>query len=323
MIEAISLHKRFGPVQALRDVSFGVAQGEVAAFLGPNGAGKTTCMRILTGFLPASAGRAVVAGFDVAAQSRAARAALGYLPESVPLPGDMRVREYLDFRARIKRVAVRQRRRRIATVVERCGLETMKARLVGRLSKGYRQRVGLADALVADPPVLIFDEPTVGLDPNQTVEVRRLIAELGAERTVLLSTHILSEAEAISGRIIIIHHGRILIEDTPAGLQRRVHAHRPIRVEIAGAAAPACRAALAELTGVRRVAAADDAGSHGGEWHGLAVHHDTETDLREAIFALARERGWRLRELHREDLSLEQIFRAVTGADAGKGGADA
>jgi ABC-2 type transport system ATP-binding protein len=323
VIEAISLHKRFGPVQALRNVSFRVEPGEVAAFLGPNGAGKTTCMRILTGFLPASEGRATIAGHDVTGRPREARAALGYLPENVPLYADMRVSEYLDFRARIKRVPGRERRDRIEGVLERCGLSHMRRRLVGHLSKGYRQRVGLADALVGNPPVLVLDEPTVGLDPNQTVEVRRLIGELGAERTVLLSTHILSEAEAVSARIIIIHHGEILIEDTPSGLRRRVHAHRPVHVELAGEPAAACREALQGLAGVQRVVAADAGGRGGDGWRRFALHHDAKTDPREALFVLARERGWRLRELHREDLTLEQIFRALTGPGGGEGAADA
>jgi ABC-2 type transport system ATP-binding protein len=313
VIEAISLHKRFGPVHAVKDVSFRVEKGEVAAFLGPNGAGKTTCMRILTGFLPATRGRAVVADHDVATASKAARSVLGYLPENVPLYADMRVREYLDFRARIKRVASRERRGRIETVLERCGLTHMKARLLGHLSKGYRQRVGLADALVSNPEVLILDEPTVGLDPNQTVEVRRLIQELGTERTVLLSTHILSEAEAISSRIIIINQGEILVMDTPEGLRHRVRSHRPVRIELAGGEPAAMESALQTVEGVTGV----EAGPRGAgtdDWCRFTLRHASDADPREALFEVVKERGWRLRDLHREELTLEQIFRALTGA---------
>ncbi len=309
MIEAISLQKRFGPVHAVRDASFRVEPGEIAAFLGPNGAGKTTCMRILTGYLPATGGRAVVAGHDVAADPRAVRRALGYLPQRVPLYGDMRVREYLDFRARLKGVDRRERTNRIAHVLDRCAIVDMKERLVGNLSGGYQQRVGLADALVGDPDVLILDEPTVGLDPNQTVEVRELIAELKADRTVLLSTHILSEAEAISGRVIIIHQGRVLVEDTPEALRRTMRSDLGIVAEVAGAPDPAVA-----IRGIEGVAHADATAIPGDDgWMRVDITPTSNRDPREAIGALAQREGWRVRELHREALTLEDIFRRLTG----------
>ena len=318
MIEAVALSKRFGPVHAVKDATFTVARGEVAAFLGPNGAGKTTCMRILTGFLPPTRGRAVVAEHDVSQDSRAVRRVLGYLPENVPIYGDMRVREYLDFRARLKGVFRRERKTRIPSVMERCGLTAMRSRLVGHLSKGYRQRVGLADALVGDPSVLILDEPTVGLDPNQTVEVRQLIQDLGAERTVLLSTHILSEAEAISTQIIIIHEGRILVTDTPAALRRRVRAHRPIRLEIIGDDRDTMKAVLESVPGVLRASLHENTGQAEG-WCRFTVNHRAEADPREALFELIKARNWHLRDLHQEELSLEQIFRVLTGAQGSDG----
>jgi gliding motility-associated transport system ATP-binding protein len=322
MIEAVALSRRFGPVHAVKDVTFAVARGEVAAFLGPNGAGKTTCMRILTGFLPPTRGRAVVAEHDVSQDPRAVRRVLGYLPENVPIYGDMRVREYLDFRARLKGVSRRERKTRIPSVMERCGLTAMRNRLVGHLSKGYRQRVGLADALVGDPSVLILDEPTVGLDPNQTVEVRQLIQDLGAERTVLLSTHILSEAEAISTQIIIIHEGRILVTDTPAALRRRVRAHHPIRLEIIGDNRATMKTALESVPGVRQASLHENTGQAEG-WCCFTVHHRAEADPREALFELIKARNWHLRDLHQEELSLEQIFRVLTGAQAsGEASAD-
>jgi len=321
VIEAISLTKRFGPVQAVQDASFRVEKGEVAAFLGPNGAGKTTCMRILTGFLPATGGIAVVAGHEVSQNTRVVRSVLGYLPESVPLYNDMRVREYLDFRARLKKVARSRRRSRIEEVLEKCGLTHMKNRLMGNLSKGYRQRTGLADALVGNPEVLILDEPTVGLDPNQTLEVRQLVTDLGKERTVLLSTHILSEAEAVSQKIIIINQGTILVVDTPAGLRRRVRSHLPIQTEIKGGKKSDIVAGLEDLKGVTAVQQGEPAGDD-REWNLFSLSYRPEADPRESVFQLAKTRGWSVREIHREELSLEQIFRTLTRGE-GEGGAGA
>jgi ABC-2 type transport system ATP-binding protein len=222
LIEAKNLTKRFGKIVAVDDVSFHVDQGEVVGFLGPNGAGKSTVMRILTAFTPATSGRVRVAGFDPFWESMQVRQRVGYLPENVPLYREMRVGEYLFHRARLKDVPACERKRRIGEVLDRCGIVEVAHRVIGQLSKGYRQRVGLADALVNDPPILILDEPTVGLDPNQVRLVREMIKDLGQRRTVLLSTHILSEVEMICPRVLIISNGRIVAQDTTEKLKARL-----------------------------------------------------------------------------------------------------
>lgn len=214
MIEAIGLTKRFGPIDAIRDVSFSVGSGEIVGFLGPNGAGKTTTMRILTGYSPASSGRAVVAGLDVGAEPLAVRAKVGYLPESVALYDEMRVDSYLRYVAEVKGVSSRGRKAEVGRVIERCGLDTMDRRTIGHLSKGYKQRVGLAQSLIGDPPVLILDEPTVGLDPKQIVGIREMILELAGDHTVLLSTHILPEVAMLCKRVVIVNEGRIVREES-------------------------------------------------------------------------------------------------------------
>ena len=214
------LVRRFHDLVAVDDISFEVAEGEVFGFLGPNGAGKSTTIRILTGFLPASSGRAEVFGHDVARQSLPARRLIGYLPENVPLPLDARVDEYLEYRARLKGVGARERKGRREKVLAHCGLETMRRRILGQLSRGYRQRVGLADALIADPPLLVLDEPTGGLDPGQRQEVLDLVGRLKGERTVLLSSHVLAEVEQISSRVAIIQHGRLLALGTKQELEQ-------------------------------------------------------------------------------------------------------
>src|SRR4051794_21277590 len=219
MIEVDRLSKYFGPVLAVDGVSFMVDRGEVVGFLGPNGAGKSTTMRILTGYMPASSGIAKVAGFDVVDQSLEVRRRIGYLPESVPLYGEMRVEEYILFRAKLKGVPRQDRARRVEYCLERCRLKEVRRRLLQTLSKGYRQRVGLADAMIGNPPILILDEPTSGLDPLQIRETLALIKELGVERTVLLSTHILSEVEAVCERVIIIAAGRVGLSKTLAELE--------------------------------------------------------------------------------------------------------
>ena len=221
LIEVEHLTKRFGKIVAVDDVSFSVDKGEVVGFLGPNGAGKTTVMRILTAFSPATSGKVRVAGFDPFWESMQVRQRVGYLPENVPLYREMRVSEYLFHRARLKGVAACERKLRIGEVLDRCGINEVAHRVIGQLSKGYRQRVGLADALVNDPPILILDEPTVGLDPNQVRLVREMIRDLGERRTVLLSTHILSEVEMICPRVLIISGARIVADDTTENLKSR------------------------------------------------------------------------------------------------------
>jgi ABC-2 type transport system ATP-binding protein len=220
VIEVEGLTKDYGTVLAVRDVTFSVGRGEVVGFLGPNGAGKSTTLRILAGFLGATSGKVRVNGYDLAEQSLAARSSLGYMPESAPLYPELKVREYLEFRARLKRVPRQKRRAAIERAIARASLGDMSDTTIGHLSKGYRQRVGLADALVADPPLLILDEPTAGLDPNQVREVRGLIRELAADHTVLLSTHILSEVEATCQRALVIDHGRLVAQGTLAELSK-------------------------------------------------------------------------------------------------------
>src|SRR5256884_790125 len=222
MIKVENLTKRYAGVTAIDNISFEVGKGEIVGFLGPNGAGKSTTMRILSGFMPATTGRASVAGFDVFDQSLQARARLGYMPENVPLYTDMRVTEYLRYRAALKGVHHRRITERIGDVKELCGLKSVENKLIGALSKGFRQRVGLGDALVAEPDLLILDEPTIGLDPNQIRQVRELIKNLGEQHTILLSTHILPEVEMTCSRVIIIHKGRIEACDTPGNLLGKI-----------------------------------------------------------------------------------------------------
>ena len=298
MIHVENLVKRYGPQEALAGVSFDVARGEILGFLGPNGAGKTTTMRILTCFLPATAGVAQVAGFDVFSQSVEVRRNIGYLPESVPLYPEMRVQEYLDFRARLKRAA----RGRVETVIGQCALGEVARKTIGALSKGFRQRVGLADALVANPPILILDEPTVGLDPNQIREVRQLIRELGKEHTILLSTHILPEVEMVCGRVVIIDRGRVLAQGTPAELRAKTAGRARVIVEIRGAA-DGVKDALENIDGVTGVEPS------GARWM-LDVAEGR--DVREDVFKAVVAHGWTLVELRAEAMTLEDIFARLT-----------
>src|SRR5664279_3206525 len=220
MIEVSNLTKRYSGHTAVDDISFTVARGEIVGLLGPNGAGKSTTMRILSCYLPASSGTVRVGGLDVFQQSDEVRRRIGYMPENNPLHSDMRVREYLKFRARLKGLGRQQSRRRVDVVMEQCGLTEVGRRIIGQLSKGYRQRVGLADALVHEPELIILDEPTIGLDPNQIRSVRQLIKSLATVHTVLISTHILPEAEMTCNRLVIMYEGRILAADTPENLQK-------------------------------------------------------------------------------------------------------
>ena len=289
-------------------VSFEVGKGEVVGILGPNGAGKSTTIRILTGFLPATSGLARVAGHDVARESLAARRQLGYLPENVPLYPEMRVEEYLHFRARLKGVAGRDRKSRVDHVISRCWLVEMRRRLIGTLSKGYRQRVGIADALVANPPILILDEPTVGLDPNQVRQLRDLIRELGADHTVLLSTHILPEVEAVCGRVLVIHRGRLVFAETLANVAAKAARTARLRVEPADPAAPVADGlrALPEVAWVEPAPGAPGA---------LVVRGHAGADLGPAVFRACAARGWVLRALAPEHDTLEDIFASVTIGD--------
>ncbi|HEV3166246.1 MAG TPA: ATP-binding cassette domain-containing protein [Isosphaeraceae bacterium] len=299
MIQVERLSKRYGPVRAVDRISFAVGQGEIVGFLGPNGAGKTTTMRILTTFLPPTSGRARVAGFDVLDDPLEVRRKVGYLPENVPLYTEMRVLEYLNFRAKLKDVPRTRRRAAIDAVIDRCGLTDVSTRILGQLSKGYRQRVGLAEAMVHDPEILILDEPTAGLDPIQIREVRSLIRELGDRHTILLSTHIMSEVEAVCGRVILIVQGKIAIDDT----LEQLHAGTAIVVEARGPA-DAVRKALEITPGVAGVAEI----SRNGDSATFEIQARPGADPREALAQRLVQNGWGLRQLLQRKSSLEERF---------------
>jgi ABC-2 type transport system ATP-binding protein len=305
MIEVQSLTKRYGTQAAVADVTFSVRQGEIVGFLGPNGAGKTTTMRVLTGFLPPSEGTARVAGHDIVSDSRRARANLGYLPESAALYPEMRVREYLAYRARLEGLAGQEVGSRVEEIVGLCLLEEVADRKVENLSRGYRQRAALAGSLVHQPPVLILDEPTVGLDPAQIIKIREMIRSLGRERAVLLSTHILPEVDAVCDRVLIIDRGRIVAEGTPEELRRRLTGTPIVRAAFKGEVA--AQEALGSLQGVvsAQVSPAD------GETR-IRVECAEGAEVAEDIFRLAVSKGWVLRELSRESLSLEDVFVRLT-----------
>ena len=314
MIRVEHLTKNYGPRVAVADVTFDVDKGEVLGFLGPNGAGKTTTMRILTGYLPPSGGRAEVAGFDVATHSLQARANIGYLPETVPLYPDMSVRSYLDFMGKIK--DIKDRRRQVDRAMEKARIAHRAADQIGKLSKGLRQRVGLAQALLGDPPVLILDEPTSGLDPRQIIETRNLIKSLGGEHTVVLSTHILPEVAATCSRIVIISNGRVVAEDTPENLDRRLKGAESIAVTVRG---PREQVKTA-LKGVPRVLSVEtEGGADGRPANGLAsftVQSEVGADIRESLAKAIVNGGFGLMELRPAHLSLEEIFLQLTTTDA-------
>ncbi len=306
-IDVSRLTKRYDAVTALSDVSFTVRSGEIMGFLGPNGAGKTTALRILTGMLAPTEGAVRIDGMEVARHGVEVRRRIGYLPEHVALYPEMRVREDLAYRAAIKGVPRRDRRARVDQSIERCALADVTRKLIGRLSKGYRQRVGLADCLVGTPKILILDEPTVGLDPHQIRQTRALITELGRSATILLSTHILPEVEMLCHRVMIIDKGRIVAVDTPARLRQRLQGSPVLRVELRGNP-ETIESALTQLPGVVRVNARESS-------DGFAVFEvetGTGADAREAIFRLAVERHWVLRELSAQRASLEDVFIQLT-----------
>src|SRR5438093_3476998 len=291
MITVENLTKRYAGVTALGGVSFEVQPGEIVGFLGPNGAGKSTTMRILTGFIPASAGRASVAGFDVFEDSLEVRRHIGYMPENNPLYVDMRVNEYLKFRARLKGVPRSERRDRLQEVLKQCGLTDVSQRVIGQLSKGYRQRVGLADALLAEPDLLILDEPTIGLDPNQIRQVRELIKNLGKHHTILLSTHILPEVEMTCSRVIIIHKGRIEACDTPDNLLGKIKQAGGV-VDEAKVGNDNGAEELKKISGVREVVNDGE-----DDWKRFSLRVESGVDVREEVFRLATDRHWVVREL--------------------------
>ncbi len=310
MIDVHQLTKRYAGHAAVKEISFSVSRGEIVGFLGPNGAGKTTTLRMLTGYLPPTSGSARIGGFDIFRQSIEARKKIGYMPENVPLYEDMRVREYLKFRAQLKGLSGADIRRRVGTVVDTCGLQSVRRKMIKTLSKGYRQRVGLADALVHDPELLILDEPTNGLDPNQIRQIRELIRQLAASHTVLISTHILSEVEMICNRVIIIDGGKIKANDTPANLTREMRAAGRIQVEIQ-ADPEVVAGAINRLEHVKKTSPEpmDDG------WTRYIVWVDSGTDARERIANLAAQHGWPLRSLFRHIATLEDVFVELTRKD--------
>ena len=310
MIEVKNLTKRYAGRTAVRDISFSVAPGEIVGLLGPNGAGKSTTMRVLSCFMPASSGTVRVAGFDVFYQSDEVRRRIGYMPENNPLHPDMRVREYLKFRARLKGLGWRRSRERVNTVMEQCSLTGVSRRIIGQLSKGYRQRVGLADALVHEPDLIILDEPTIGLDPHQIRSVRQLIKSLAGKHTVLISTHILPEAEMMCNRMVIMFDGKILAADTPENLQRLMAGNGQIVAEIAAPAAK-LNELLSQIQGIESV----DVSASDGDFQRCALTPRNGYDLRPAIFTLVTQHGWILRELTRSRHSLEDIYVQITKPD--------
>ena len=311
MIEVQHLTKRYGPFTAVNDVSFRAERGEILGFLGPNGAGKTTTMRILTGYMPATDGKAVVAGYDVLEQPIEAKRRTGYLPETPPLYPDMTVRDYLDFCARIKGVARGDRKARVQTVMGRTRIADMANRHCGKLSKGYRQRVGLAQALLHNPEVLILDEPTAGLDPKQIIETRQLIKELGGDHTVILSTHILPEVSQTCQRVVIINKGRVVAVDSPENLTSRLRGSETMYVQIDTLGADA-REALQGVPGVTSVGVNEVRGNVSS----YEVASESGRDVRRELAAAVVTRGWGLLELRPMRMSLEEIFLHLTTEDA-------
>jgi ABC-2 type transport system ATP-binding protein len=308
------LTKRFGRHAAVDDLTFEVRPGEVLGFLGPNGAGKTTAMRMITGYLPPSEGRVSLGGFDLLEHPLEVKRRIGYLPENPPLYPELTVRRYLEFVADIKDVPAGRRTAQVNRAIERAVLGEVRDTRIAKLSKGFKQRVGLAQAIVHEPPVLILDEPTSSLDPKQRAEVRELIAELRGDHTVVLSTHILSEASQIADRVIILNRGKVMAVDTPARLGERLRGREIVTAEIQlpqdGAApeAGAVRAAIESIGGVRQVAIEAAA----GQPLQVRVESDAGTDVRGDVAAMVAARGWRLLGLHVESLSLEDIFLKLT-----------
>jgi ABC-2 type transport system ATP-binding protein len=312
LIEVRDLVKKYAGVTAVDRISFAVEQGEIVGFLGKNGAGKSTTMKILSCFFPPTSGVARVAGYDCVTDSLEVRRRIGYMPENVPLYHDMRVAEYLTFRSKLKGVGRRERGKAIDDVVAACGLKEVKRKLIGSLSKGYRQRTGLAEAIVHKPALLILDEPTVGLDPNQIVQVRGMIKDLGTRMTILLSSHILREVELTTTRILMIHRGRLVANGTPGSLIGGMQAPRRFAVEARGPE----EAVAAALRGIPGVTSAEKRGEPGAEgWQAWTVETPQERDARVEIAQAVGAGGWELRELREERRTLEDLFVQITTTD--------
>jgi ABC-2 type transport system ATP-binding protein len=305
MIEVEGLTKYYGNYYALKGVTFSVAKGEILGFLGPNGAGKTTTMRILTCFFPATGGKARVAGFDVFEEPLEVRKRIGYLPENVPLYKDITVEDYLEFAAGIKGVGRRDVKNAVTKVMDECVLTDVAYKFIGELSKGYRQRVGLAQALVNDPEVLILDEPTIGLDPRQIIEIRKLIKNLAGRRTIILSTHILPEVSMTCQRVVIINEGKVIAVDTPQNLTAKVQGASRFLVKIDGPSQDVMKE-LRAINGVERVTRRDEYSNNGvGEY---VVEAIKDRDIKRNIAPVIVNKGWALLELRPQEMSLEDIF---------------
>ena len=318
MIEVQNITKNYGPFQALKDISFQVDKGQIVGFLGPNGAGKTTTMRILTCFMPASSGRVTIAGYDIFKESREVRKRIGYLPENVPLYPEMTVTKYLKYMAKIRSVPRGRIKARLDNAIEACGLTERRHQIIGQLSRGFRQRVGLAQALIHEPDVLILDEPTSGLDPRQIVEIRELIKALGKERTILFSTHILPEASMTCERLIIISRGEITgdvqLEEGRAVSKQNNTESVPgttltLSLEIAGAPADDIRTILTDIPNVIRV---EQTGTNTADTATFHLHYTPTTDVRAEVAETVVGRGWRLLEMHTTEVSLEELFLSLT-----------
>jgi ABC-2 type transport system ATP-binding protein len=310
MIEVENLSKRYGPTLAVSGVSFSVEKGEVLGFLGPNGAGKTTTMRVITGFFPPTEGKVRVAGYDVVDEPLEAKRRTGYLPETPPLYPDMTVVEYLAFVARIKGVSRRDIKTRLDEIIERCAVTDVRNRQTGKLSKGYRQRVGLAQALIHNPEVLVLDEPTAGLDPKQIIETRELIKGLAGQHTVILSTHILPEVSKTCQRVVVINAGQIVAVGTPDELTRRLQGFETVLITVEGPAA----AIIEKFQRVGGVTWVEPRESHGARVT-LEVHSEKDKDVRAELARATVESGWKLYELKTSGLSLEEIFLKLTTKD--------
>jgi gliding motility-associated transport system ATP-binding protein len=309
MIEVEQLSKTYGPIKAIEDVSFVVEKGEILGFLGPNGAGKSTTMRILTCFIPPTSGTARIAGYDIFKDSLQVRRRLGYVPENAPLYTDMPVVSFLKFAAEVKGLSRRERLRQIGQVMDDCGVKDVQHRYIGKLSKGYRQRVALAQALLGNPDVLILDEPTIGLDPRQIIDIRQLIKGLAGQKTVILSTHILPEVGMTCQRVIIINRGRLVAVDTPENLTTKLQTSSRLLVRVEGPATDVVRA-LGAVSGVQTV---KEDGSSSAKVVTCVVESKRDRDVRQDVAAAVVRQNWGLLELRPVDLTLEDVFvRLVT-----------
>jgi ABC-2 type transport system ATP-binding protein len=309
MIEVENLTKTYVGRTAVDGLTFSVKPGEVVGFLGPNGAGKSTTMRILAGFLPPTSGTARLNGYDVFHESLKARQSLGYMPENAPLYLDMRVKEYLQFRGQLKGLHGKELRKRMGEVMDACVLTEVRRKIIATLSKGFRQRVALADAIISRPPVLILDEPTNGLDPNQIRHIRDLLQAYRAQQTILLSTHILSEVELTCDRVLLLHKGKLRADDTPKNLVRRLRVARDVQVELQAEGTP--EEAFASVTGIRKIT--EERGD--GSWRRFTLRVEARGDIREALSDLALKKQWPIRELHLEQPRLEDVFVEMTSGD--------